>query len=92
MTTVIRKAEASDLDALAEITVATIKGDAIRSYRYCYAESYPEDHQIFVRRRFADWLEDASTGGAFKIMVAEAPDKVIPEIRRVVPTVIELAF
>jgi hypothetical protein len=70
----IREAQSSDLDALTAIPSAG------PSYRYPYADQFPEDHHHYTRLQFSEILANAEVG-AYAVMLAECPSIENPAIK-----------
>jgi hypothetical protein len=70
---IIRRAQASDLDALTWIAINAFRQDPQWNYRYPHATEFPDDHLEYTRRRYAVWLEANETPRCI-IMVAEWRD------------------
>lgn len=83
MSITIRKAEASDLDAITEIGMKAFPANPQWSYRFPRRIEFAEDHLKFCRLRFADYLANARAG-VYTIMLAEAPIKEDPTRKKVV--------
>ena len=79
----IRRAKASDLDALTWIAIDAFPHDPQWIYRYPHATEFPEDHLKYTQRRYGEWLE-ANTTPRCIIMVAECPSLEDPSVRKVV--------
>ncbi|KAK3384585.1 hypothetical protein B0T24DRAFT_589129 [Lasiosphaeria ovina] len=74
----IRRAVASDIDALAWIAVNAFPHDPQWIYRYPHAREFPQDHRKYTKLRYGEWLA-ANDGPRCVIMVAECPSLEDPE-------------
>lgn len=79
----IRLAEDADLDAITWIGMAAFPYDPQWTYRYPYRAEFGDDHAIYTRRRYSQWLDLAKTSRC-KILVAECPSLEDPATKRVV--------
>ena len=82
-TSAVRPAQRSDLDTITRIALAAFSAGGAWPYRFPYAKQFPEDHWQFSRYRFAQFLEEAETGG-FAVNVAELPSHEDPAKKVVV--------
>ena len=79
----LRPAKYSDLEAMTQIAIAAFPHEPQWIYRYPYRREYPEDHYIYTRTRYLEWLSAAVTP-ACSIMVAEMRTDKDPKAAEVV--------
>lgn len=73
----------ADLDAIVNIAITAFPFDEQWVYRYPYRKDYPEDHQMYTRLYYAEYLK-TTFAKQNTIMVAEAPDLEDPSRRKVI--------
>jgi hypothetical protein len=67
---ILREAKESDVKAISEIALLSMSLDPAWTYRFQFAEDYPEEHKENTRKRYDEYLADQREG-RFCIIVAE---------------------